>query len=167
MLSQGAPLLASNLFSMAERNQTSQMPKPVVSTDGYIRLPFNRFIELNFVHVGSDCDAALLAELNSLTVPALAAGFSEWISNTTPTISVGWGWFLHSRFRRVQLALDIVRSNVMLIDAHGYDLGATVTSRLFGTWLEDHNWQDDVSAVLLQATNHLQPFITPPAAKFG
>lgn len=121
------------------------MYTPTVSHDGYIRLSLEHLSELPFVHLVSDFDPAILEDLQTQTVPAHAAGYSEWVSNTTPPISLGWSWFLHSRSRRLLPAPEAVRSNVMLVDVHGYDLGQTATSFLFTTWLATHDWQRTVS----------------------
>lgn len=121
------------------------MRKPTVSRDGYIRLSLKHLSELPFTHLASDIDLTILEELQAQTVPARMAGYSEWISDTTPTISLGWSWFLHSRSRQLLPAPEAVRSNVMLIDVHGYDLGQTATSFLFTTWLATHDWQHAVT----------------------
>lgn len=119
-----------------------------MSPDGYIRLPLASLNALSFVHLFSDSDADFLQELKEQTVPARAAGFSEWKSDTNPTISLGWGWFIHSESERILLAPDGVRSNVMLIDAHGYDLGPIQTSNLFCSWLDAFEWQGTVTMAL-------------------
>lgn len=121
---------------------------PTLSPDGYIRLPLASLNSLSFVHLFSESDEDFLDELRAQTIPARAAGFSEWKSDTDPAISLGWGWFIHSRSERIMLAPDGVRSNVMLIDAHGYDLGPRKTSSLFSTWLGAFEWQGVVSMAL-------------------
>jgi hypothetical protein len=117
---------------------------PVVSSDGYIRLPLAALSRLSFIHLMSVPDSELLQELKTQSVAAQNAGFSEWVSDTTPEISVGWGWFLHKKSKRLFLAPEFIRSNVMLTDVHGYDLGKTTTSNLFSTWLADYDWQNAV-----------------------
>lgn len=119
-----------------------------MSPDGYIRLPLTNLSALPFVHLASSSDSDFLEELKAQTIPAHAAGFSEWKSITTPAVSLGWGWFIHSPSNRLLLAPDPVRSNVMLTDIYGYDLGPMVTSNLFGTWLAIYHWQDVVSIAL-------------------
>jgi len=119
-----------------------------MSADGYIRLSLATLSNLPFTHLASEIDPDFLVELKTQTVAAYAAGFSEWISDTTPTISIGWGWFIHNRSRRLLLAPEAIRSNVMLIDSHGYDLGTATTSHLFRTWLAAYDWQRPVSNAL-------------------
>lgn len=122
--------------------------KPHLSPDGYIRLRMANLHRLRFIHLFSESDTGFLQELKSQTVPASSAGFSEWRSESDPSVSVGWGWFIHHDSRRLLLAPDGIRSNVMLIDAHGYDLGPRKTSVLFGTWLEDFEWEPSVTEAL-------------------
>jgi hypothetical protein len=114
------------------------------SPDGYIRLPFADFMTLPFMHLFSENDAVFLVELQAQTVPARLAGFSEWKSRSTPTISLGWGWFVHAQSDQILLAPDRVRSNLMLRDARGYDLGSLKTSELLSTWLSAFDWKDTV-----------------------
>ena len=131
--------------------QTSLPRPPALSTDGYIRLRVTHLSALRFVHLGTERDSSFLAELQTKTVPARVAGFCEWMSDTTPAVSVGWGWFIHNPSNRLLLAPEAVRSNVMLTDIYGYDLGPVVTSDLFGTWLTSYDWQNAVS-IALQAS---------------
>lgn len=124
---------------------------PVISPDGYIRLPLASLDALSFEHLYSERDESFLDELKGQTIPACSAGFCEWKSNGTPAISLGWGWFIHCQTERMMLAPDGVRSNVMLIDARGYDLGAEKTSNLFCTWLGTFEWQDMVGKAIRSA----------------
>ena len=121
---------------------------PVLSPDGYIRLSLTSLNELSFTHLFSEHDDAFLNELREKTVPARLAGFSEWRSDTDPSVSLGWGWFIHDQSDLMMLAPDGVRSNVMLLDAQGYDLGPMRTSDLFCTWLNIFPWQDVVNMAL-------------------
>lgn len=121
-----------------------------MSPDGYIRLPFTDFISLPFVHVFSESDTEFLEELRAQTVPAVLAGFSEWRSTTNPSVSLGWGWFIHHQSGQMLLAPDGVRSNLMFRDIRGYDLGSARTMELLSTWLSIFEWQDTVSRSLLE-----------------
>lgn len=119
-----------------------------MSPDGYIRLPLASLNMLSFVHLFSQPDDDFLNELREQTVPAGLAGFSEWKSDSEPAVSLGWSWFVHSGSERLLLAPDGVRSNVMMIDACGYDLGTAKTSGLFYVWLNVFDWQAEVAASL-------------------
>ncbi|HYD94468.1 MAG TPA: DUF4902 domain-containing protein [Noviherbaspirillum sp.] len=125
---------------------------PAVSHDGYIRLRLASLDQMPFIHLYSESDAGFLQELRGQDLPARCAGFSEWKSDTNPAISLGWGWFIDSNSDRLQVAPDEVRSNVMLVDQHGYDLGPHKTASLFGAWLNRFAWQPAVCTALSEAT---------------
>lgn len=142
-------------FAVNTHPYSSSPPRALaVSPDGYIRIRLSNLDVLPFVHLFSESDDGFLQELQSQTIPARCAGFSEWISDTTPPISIGWGWFVHSDSERMLLAPDGVRSNVMLIDTQGYDLGPQKTASLFGAWLSAFEWQPAVSTALNHHASH-------------
>lgn len=119
-----------------------------MSPDGYVRLRLANLNLLPLVHLYSENDDEFLQELQAQTVPARAAGFSEWKSVSDPVISLGWSWFIHNHSERMMLAPDAVRSNVMLIDTFGYDLGPQKTSSLLFSWLGGFEWTKDVMMAL-------------------
>jgi hypothetical protein len=120
--------------------------EPIVSYwDGYIRMPLKRLALLQFMHVTSACDKFLLAELVADAVPAGAAGYTEWISTTAPVVSVGWDWYCDNVSCRC-LLINEVRSNIMLVDSQGCDLGPRRSARLIAAWLGALEWQPVVLA---------------------
>jgi hypothetical protein len=121
------------------------MHTPTVCHDGYIRLSLQALSEMPLMHLASDFDPCILSDLKLQTVPAQEAGYSEWSSLGTPTISIGWSWFVHDQTRRLLPAPETIRSNVMLVDTHGYDLGKVASSHLFNTWLNLYDWQQTVA----------------------
>ncbi len=121
----------------------------VLSPDGYIRLPLADFMALSFLHLYSESDTDFLQELRAKAIPACSAGFTEWKSESNPSISVGWAWFVRNQTDAILLAPDCVRSNLMLRDAHGYDLGPQKTAELLLVWLNIFNWEDTVRASVL------------------
>lgn len=131
----------TNLYSSGHR-------VPLLSPDGYVRLPLASLDALSFVHLFSQRDDDFLLELRELTVPALVAGFTEWQSQSEPTISLGWGWFIPNDSPRLLLAPDPVRSNLMLTDVRGYDLGTAQTASLVSLWLDNLDWQETVETAL-------------------
>jgi len=136
------------------RYPSSQRAVLTLSPDGYIRLRLSSLSTISFMHFFSESDDAFLLELQSQTITASSAGFSEWVSDTCPPISLGWGWFIHEDSDRMMLAPDGVRSNVMLIDVQGYDLGPHKTVSLFSAWLSGFEWQ---TAVCTALNDHATP----------
>jgi hypothetical protein len=119
-----------------------------MSPDGYIRLPLGSLVSLPFVHLFSHTDTGFMEDLRDTSVAVSAAGYSEWKSETRPDISLGWGWFVQAQSGQMLLAPDGVRSNLMLIDTTGYDLGPLRTSSLLHTWLQAFEWQGTVKNAL-------------------
>ncbi len=127
-----------------------------LSPDGYIRLPFSTFSSLPFVHLFTEQDDGLQDELLEQAILTESAGFSECITNTTPSISLGWAWYMHGESNCLLLAPEPVRSNVMIIDMHGYDVGPNVTSDLISHWLQFCDWQTMVRAALRTGSGQMR-----------
>lgn len=119
-----------------------------LSPDGYIRLRLENLRALPLVHLFSQQDGDLLQELRAQTLPAEVAGYCEWTSETVPAVSMGWDWFVDAASERMLPAPERVRSNVMLIDVHGYDLGPQKTAHLINSWLHVFEWQQTVTTAL-------------------
>lgn len=94
-----------------------------------------------FLHLGSENDPDFCEELQAQAIPSRLAGFSECRSDTTPAISLGWGWYVHGGTNSLMLAPEPVRSNVMLIDKYGYDLGNVATAGVLSAWFALFDWQ--------------------------
>jgi len=117
----------------------------ILSKDGYVRLTLETFLSSPLVHLLSGLDddkPPLLQEGASL---ARVSGYTEWVSATMPTITLGWDWRLDvSQRYLVYVKLSAPRSNVMLVDALLRDLGSTKTSALLESAIDTFAWQDEV-----------------------
>ena len=125
----------------------SCVPIPMISLsdDSFIRLTLETFLVTSLVHLvsGLDEDSPTLSqEGGSLT---RISGYTEWVSATTPIITLGWDWWLdvsQGQFDYVRLSAP--RSNVMLVDAMQRDLGPAQTSVLLETAIDALAWRDEV-----------------------
>ncbi len=136
------------------------MPKIVSSVDsspvagapdGYLRVSGENLRQVRLQHLLSalDEDAPERAPRGEGATAATLAGFTEWVGGRRPAISVGWDWQAGS----VQGALHYLRvgpprSNLMLVDACGRDLGFELTAFRIGLWLDQHAWQTVVAGAL-------------------
>jgi hypothetical protein len=115
------------------------MNTPVISQDGYIRLWPGTLDALALKHLFSGLDADL-APPQHCTARGVVSGYTEWVSEGKPAISVGWDWQVQlthlARPRCMRAGLP--RSNLMLVDATGQDLGADATSLYLAQWLDTH-----------------------------
>jgi hypothetical protein len=112
------------------------------SSDGYIRLTYPRFCKLLFRHRSSFPDDALREELASQNIPAVRAGYCDWMDDSTiAQVSVSWAWFATANNVPEVLAPGGVNSNVMLVSPEGSDLGWLRTDRLLQRWLGQRAWR--------------------------
>ena len=113
-----------------------------ISEDGYIRLTSRQFASLSLSHLltapdlpGGD-DALADATATRIT------GYTEWVSVATPSVTVGWDWEMVGTGGSVWLRrLNAPRSNVMLVDDAGKDLGPAQSARLLGELVDARDWQ--------------------------
>src|ERR1700692_1775812 len=82
-------------------------------------------------------------------------GYTEWASQTTPALSLGWDWRIATTAGRVRYEREgEVRSNVMLVDTRPRDLaradtrpralGALATGVLLGVAVDILGWEQAV-----------------------
>lgn len=70
-------------------------------------------------------------------------GYTEWVSNTSPVISIGWDWvFQHSQiggagYKRVSKP----KTNLMLVDMQQCDLRSFKTAALVERIIDEIDWQ--------------------------
>jgi Domain of unknown function (DUF4902) len=114
------------------------------SGDGYVRLTFPQLCRLKFDKRQMFTDEELLQELLDQNIPALDAGYCDWLDvSTSVQISVGWAWFTIRKNPSRVLAPGGVSSNVMLTSADGSDLGTNRTDELLQAWLSARAWESD------------------------
>jgi hypothetical protein len=76
-------------------------------------------------------------------------GYTEWISNSAPAITVGWDWKLTGvQGTACFIHTGVPGSNLMFLDQHGHDLGSAQTRQLLVVWLGDFNWQPETLKAL-------------------
>lgn len=114
----------------------------VLSVDGYIRMNFESFQQTEFVHLisGMDDDRPVTSGFGAYV--SAITGYTEWVSNLSPQITIGWDWKLTGMQGTACLVHDgIPGSNLMFVDQHGYDHGSAQTHKLLLDWLDAFNWQ--------------------------
>lgn len=115
-----------------------------VCTDGYLRLTLAGFRSICLRHLLSELDEDVAA-------PGLAAagasaasimGFTEWTSDTTPAVSLGWDWRLDTEGSEARYVREgEVRSNIMLFEPGIGDLGDLATSATLCAAVDVLAWQ--------------------------
>lgn len=116
-----------------------------LSRDGYVRLTPETLLATPLRHLlsGLDEDKAMPSHTGARLTRI--AGYTEWVSSTTPILTLGWDWQLDGASSQVHYAsLGTPRSNVMLVDAEQHDLGAARTLMLLETAIDTLAWQEAV-----------------------
>ena len=133
---------ASSTTSAPERLQ--------ISRDGYIRLLPTTFRTLPLVHLISGLeDEPESGGLSSGARVSAIVGYTEWVTTESPAITIGWDWQLGASGGSASCArLGEVRSNVMLLDSQGCDLGPQHSSELLGAVIDEMQWSDQVLSAI-------------------
>jgi len=131
---------------LAESNIITISPMPTISPDGYMRLTDEELRQISLVHLLSGLDEDNPALLQEGAIFSAITGYTEWVSTTSPAISIGWDWMLQSSpegavyYKRV----SDPRSNLMLVDAQQRDLGPAKTATLIGKEVDKIVWRSVV-----------------------
>lgn len=120
-----------------------------LSPDGLLRLSLDELLSLPIEHLVSGVDTELagacpvaLRECGRQTV---ISGYTEWVSASSPAVSIGWDWQLQlsqaqQTFEWARLGQP--RTNVMLVYAAGGDTGWIKNLELLTTVVDALPWQD-------------------------
>jgi len=121
----------------------------VLSQDGYVRMMYAAFQQVEMVHLFSGMDEdrpsadGIGASISAIT------GYTEWISNSTPEITIGWDWKLTGVQGTARLIhAGVPGSNLMFLDQNSHDLGPEQTRQLLVIWLEVFGWQSETLRAL-------------------
>ena len=131
---------------LAESNITTVSPMLTIFPDGYMRLTVEELRQISLVHLLSGLDEDNPALLQGGATFSEITGYSEWVSTTSPAISIGWDWMLQSSQAGAvyyERASD-PRSNLMLIDTQQRDLGPAKTATLIGKVVDKIVWRSVV-----------------------
>ena len=120
-------------------------PIITLSEDGYVRLTLETFLVTPLVHLVSGLDEDSPNPSQEGGSLARISGYTEWVSASTPIITLGWDWWLDVS----QGQFDYVRSsaprcNVMLVAAMQHDLGSAQTSVLLEAAIDALAWREAV-----------------------
>jgi hypothetical protein len=135
--------------SKARRGSRGKRATLTVSADGYVRLTASAFRAVALTHLLSELDADIGLPPSTASGACLASivGYTEWASQTTPALSLGWDWRIETTAGQVRYEREGgIRSNVMLVDERRRDLGAAATDVLLCIAIDSLGWE--------QAVNH-------------
>jgi len=121
------------------------IPPITISQDGYVRLMFDALLKVPLIHLLSGLDEDAPTFFSDGAIQAAITGYTEWVSTTTPAISMGWDWQLSASQGRTYCSrMGEPRSNIMLVNTYQQDIGVMKTTTLLITAVDKLDWQDQV-----------------------
>ena len=124
----------------------------VLFPDGTVRLDRSTLLEIRFRHIISGLYEEPVTNTIGMGKGATIArleGYTEWVSETRPLITLGWDWewqFISERsgYRRREAPF----TNITLVDQDGHDIGSTETVRVLSDLIDYIDWEDVVALYL-------------------
>lgn len=117
-----------------------------VSCDGYVRMSVHVFMELPLIHFLSGLDDDLSQYATKGVTEASISGYTEWLSTTVPTVTVGWDWRLSLAQGAPRYFREgFPRSNIMIVDTrNGRDIGDQATAERIARRIDRFGWEHDI-----------------------
>lgn len=126
-------------------NPVPQPLIPTLSGDGYIRLNPAQLKQVQLHHLHSYLYPESEPHHGSTRITTIQ-GYSEWISQIQPSISISWDWQVYyetgaTDYRMVGLPF----SNLLLQTNQQQDLSADDSLSILAAWLNTLNWQEKIA----------------------
>ncbi len=113
-----------------------------ISADGFIRLNENQLMNYPLQHLISIVESTQIEDSQILYY-----GFTEWVTSLTPALSTGWDWvFIEQNGSASLKRVGLPRSNIMLVDVSGTDIGFEVTETLIEKKIDTLFWEQFIYA---------------------
>lgn len=116
--------------------------------DFYVRTTMHGLASSRLAHMFSYLDDALKNDFQRMAMPVADAGYTEWVTDAAPTLSIGWEWYRPHAGSSILLGPGEIRGNIMLLDQVGYDHGPILTERLLRCWITSLLWQPAVASAI-------------------
>lgn len=109
---------------------------------GYIYLTVDELRAGALVHLISGVDLEFLRTDGTGALVTAITGYTEWVSEHAPVLTIGWDWQMTAEDNVVRLKrISPPSSNVMLQSAARRDLGHARTVTLLNEYLDGLDWQ--------------------------
>jgi hypothetical protein len=126
-----------------------------ISPDGYIRLSLTQLGAVKLIHLTSGLDEDMPACTAESAAATAITGYTEWVTDTTPVISIGWDWIMHVRDGMIGLTrLGEPRSNCMLQNDTDDDLGPARNSTALAGFVDTVAWQCETERHIASRYSH-------------
>jgi len=113
-----------------------------ISTDGFIRMNENQLMNYPLQHLISTVESTQIEDSQILYY-----GFTEWATSRSPALSTGWDWeFVEQDGIASLKRIGLPRSNIMIVDLSGTDIGFDVTETLIEKKIDSLFWEQFIYA---------------------
>lgn len=113
-----------------------------ISTDGFIRMNENQLMNYPLQHLISTVESTQIENSQILYY-----GFTEWATSLSPALSTGWDWeFVEQNGIASLKRIGLPRSNIMIVDVSGTDIGFDVTETLIEKKIDTLFWEQFIYA---------------------
>ncbi|MCU4401350.1 DUF4902 domain-containing protein [Acinetobacter pittii] len=129
-----------------------------ISADGFIRMNENQLMNYPLQHLISIVESTQIEDSQILYY-----GFTEWVTSLTPALSTGWDWeFIEYNGITSIKRIGLPRSNIMLVDVSGTDIGFEVTETLIEKKIDTLFWEQFIYAQIntTQTMAKLTPYFS-------
>lgn len=129
-----------------------------ISADGFIRLNENQLMNYPLQHLISIVESTQIEDSQILYY-----GFTEWATSLTPALCTGWDWeFIEYNGITSIKRIGLPRSNIMLVDVSGTDIGFEVTETLIEKKIDTLFWEQFIYAQIntTQTMAKLTPYFS-------
>ncbi len=127
--------------------------RTTMSIDHYLRLDLPRLAQLRWRHLESQVDsegleAGMSVQGEGACLAQQIGGYTEWLDSGGEGYSVGWDWYVQVPQGSLAVAPHSIRTNIMLVNASGEDLGRARTEEDLEHWLQSWDWASSVLQAL-------------------
>lgn len=128
-----------------------------MTNDYYLRIRLDQLSVLRFLHLSSDIDLFAEESAGSCQQEGAAraqpiCGFTEWLSEAQPAHSIGWDWVMAAPDGQLRVKDHTLRTNIMLIDGQGLDMGRQETEAALLKLVSNWGWPEQVLSSLQVAS---------------
>lgn len=117
--------------------------------DGLVRLTLDEVLSTPLQHLISGVDPEEDACDERCGRVTSVTGYTEWLSDSSPAIVIGWDWQSVLKQGRPHLArVGAPRCNIMLVDHTAHDLDWDKHLDILGTVIDAMAWEDQTQATI-------------------
>lgn len=122
----------------------------LLADDGFLRMTLDDLLSITMQHLASGLDESPNAIALRCGSTTEITGYTEWVSASSPRISLGWVWRIdvcltgHCSISRVGMPF----SNVMLIDERKHDYGWSRNLEVLATVVDAMPWGEEAMQAL-------------------